>query len=79
MASIVLEDGGLELTLCPPDLQEGYYRGTRLDHSGIFRRNGSLERCRLVKRLFDKCVYGYSGSACKYCYLAMGLRRNSNA
>ena len=73
MASIVLEDGGFELPLCPPDLQEGYYRGTRLDHSGIFRRIRSLKHCRLVKRLFDKCVYGYSGSACKYCYLAMGL------
>ena len=38
MSTIILEKDGLELTLCPPDLQEGYYRGTRFDHSGIFRR-----------------------------------------
>lgn len=29
---------GLALTLCPPDLDNGYYRGTRFDHSGIFRK-----------------------------------------
>ena len=38
METIVLEKDGLELILCIPDLQEGYYRGTRFDHSGIFRR-----------------------------------------
>ena len=38
MSTVILEKSGLELTLCPPDLQEGYYRGTRFDHSGIFRR-----------------------------------------
>ena len=27
MSTVVLEKDGLELTLCPPDLQEGYYRG----------------------------------------------------
>lgn len=29
---------GLALELCPPDFEYGYYRGTRFDHSGIFRR-----------------------------------------
>ena len=39
MSTVILEKGGLELTLCPPDMQGGgYYRGTRFDHSGIFRR-----------------------------------------
>ena len=38
METIVIENQGLELTLCAPDMQEGYYRGTRFDHSGIFRR-----------------------------------------
>lgn len=34
----MLSQKGLELTLCLPDLQHGYYRGTRFDHSGIFRK-----------------------------------------
>ncbi len=38
MEVIVLAKDGLELTLCVPGLQDGYYRGTRFDHSGIFRR-----------------------------------------
>ena len=38
MEYIIIEKDGLELTLCLPDLQDGYYRGTRFDHSGIFRR-----------------------------------------
>ena len=25
MENIIIEKDGLELTLCPPDLQEGYY------------------------------------------------------
>lgn len=29
---------GLALTLCPPDFENGYYRGTRFDHSGVFRK-----------------------------------------
>lgn len=29
---------GLVLTLCPPDPDNGYYRGTRFDHSGVFRK-----------------------------------------
>ena len=28
----------MELTLCPPSFEDGYYRGTRFDHSGIFRK-----------------------------------------
>lgn len=35
---IILSKSGLEVTLCSPSFQEGYYRGTRFDHSGIFRR-----------------------------------------
>ena len=38
MEVIVLAKDGLELTLCVPDLHDGYSRGTRFDHSGIFRR-----------------------------------------
>ncbi len=37
MTDISLSKDGLELTICLPDLQSGYYRGTRFDHSGIFR------------------------------------------
>ena len=37
-SNIVLVKDGLELTLCPPSFEDGYYRGTRFDHSGIFRR-----------------------------------------
>ncbi len=29
---------GLVLTLCSPDFENGYYRGTRFDHSGLFRK-----------------------------------------
>lgn len=35
---ILIEKSGLEITLCLPDMGTGYYRGTRFDHSGIFRR-----------------------------------------
>lgn len=35
---IVLVKGGLEVSLCLPSFPDGYYRGTRFDHSGIFRR-----------------------------------------
>lgn len=38
MENIVISKGPLELTLCPPSFEEGYYRGTRFDHSGIFRK-----------------------------------------
>lgn len=38
MEEIVIAKDGLELTLCAPDFNDGYYRGTRFDHSGIFRR-----------------------------------------
>lgn len=45
--------GGLELTFCLPSFEEGYYRGTRFDHSGIFRKivkNGFT----LADEWFDK-------------------------
>ncbi len=35
---MILKKGDLELTLCMPSFENGYYRGTRFDHSGIFRR-----------------------------------------
>ena len=38
MKEIVVRKGNLELTLCQPSFEDGYYRGTRFDHSGIFRR-----------------------------------------
>ena len=38
MKDIVVRKGNLELTLCQPSFEDGYYRGTRFDHSGIFRR-----------------------------------------
>ena len=38
MKEIVIVKDGLELTLFAPDFNGGYYRGTRFDHSGIFRR-----------------------------------------
>lgn len=38
MKEIVVRKGNLELTLCQPSFEAGYYRGTRFDHSGIFRR-----------------------------------------
>ena len=38
MKNIVLSKSGLEVELCFPDIVSGYYRGTRFDHSGIFRR-----------------------------------------
>lgn len=38
MNDILIGKSGLEITLCPPDMGTGYYRGTRFDHSGIFRR-----------------------------------------
>lgn len=38
MNDILIGKSGLEITLCPPDMGAGYYRGTRFDHSGIFRR-----------------------------------------
>ena len=43
MDNIIISKGDLEITLCPPDIKTGYYRGTRFDHSGIFLsiiRNG---------------------------------------
>ena len=36
MVEISKED--LVLTLCLPDFENGYYRGTRFDHSGVFRK-----------------------------------------
>ena len=36
MNHINLKKDGLEITLTPPDIEKGYYRGTRFDHSGIF-------------------------------------------
>ena len=38
MEEIKIGKDGLELTLCVPSFETGYYRGTRFDHSGIFRR-----------------------------------------
>ena len=38
MRNIEVVKEGLSLELCPPDFNQGYYRGTRFDHSGIFRR-----------------------------------------
>lgn len=38
MGNIYFKKRGLEIELCPPDFQSGYYRGTRFDHSGVFRR-----------------------------------------
>lgn len=35
---IVLRSGDLRLFLCVPDSSGGYYRGTRFDHAGVFRR-----------------------------------------
>lgn len=35
---IVLGSGDLRLYLCVPDSLGGYYRGTRFDHAGVFRR-----------------------------------------
>lgn len=35
---IVLRSGDLRLSLCVPDSSGGYYRGTRFDHAGVFRR-----------------------------------------
>ena len=37
-SNIIISQNGLEVTLCPPSFQDGYYRGVRFDHSGIFRR-----------------------------------------
>ncbi len=37
-SNIYLNKEGLELELCPPNLDSGYYRGTRFDHSGVFRK-----------------------------------------
>lgn len=36
--NIYIKNSGLELELCSPSFESGYYRGTRFDHSGIFRR-----------------------------------------
>lgn len=36
--NIYIKKSGLELELCSPSFESGYYRGTRFDHSGIFRR-----------------------------------------
>ena len=38
MEEIIIGKGGLELTLCVPSFESGYYRGTRFDHSGIFHK-----------------------------------------
>lgn len=38
MKDITIGKGELELTMCAPDIENGYYRGTRFDHSGIFRK-----------------------------------------
>lgn len=38
MENIYLKKQGIEIELCPPDFKYGYYRGTRFDHSGIFRK-----------------------------------------
>lgn len=38
MEGIIIGKGALELTLCVPSFEDGYYRGTRFDHAGIFRR-----------------------------------------
>ena len=38
MKDITISKGALELTMCAPDIENGYYRGTRFDHSGIFRK-----------------------------------------
>ena len=38
MEEIIIRKGDLELTLCLPSFEDGYYRGTRFDHSGIFHR-----------------------------------------
>lgn len=35
---IEISKEGMVLTLCPPDFDNGYYRGTRFDHSGVFRK-----------------------------------------
>ena len=35
---LLIKKDGLELTFCLPSFDNGYYRGTRFDHSGIFRR-----------------------------------------
>lgn len=48
-----LTKNGLELTFCLPSFEDGYYRGTRFDHSGIFRKivfNGFV----LADEWFDK-------------------------
>lgn len=37
MSNLTIAKDKLELTLCLPDIESGYYRGTRFDHSGIFR------------------------------------------
>ena len=50
-----LTKNGLELTFCLPSFEDGYYRGTRFDHSGIFRKivfNGFV----LADEWFDKYV-----------------------
>lgn len=33
-----ISEDGLEAQLCFPSAEEGYYRGTRFDHAGIFRK-----------------------------------------
>lgn len=38
MDFISLDNGSLDLLLAPPDATEGYYRGTRFDHAGVFRK-----------------------------------------
>lgn len=38
MESIIIGKSALELELCFPDMENGYYRATRFDHSGVFRR-----------------------------------------
>lgn len=52
MENIVIAKGGLELTLCLPSFENGYYRGTRFDHSGIFRKT-VLDGFTLADEWFD--------------------------
>lgn len=54
MEEIIIGKGGLELTLCVPSFESGYYRGTRFDHSGIFHKIVH-EGFAIAEEWFDGC------------------------
>ena len=54
MENITIVKDSLELTFCLPSFEDGYYRGTRFDHSGIFRRI-VIDGFTVADEWFDGC------------------------